>query len=430
MHRRHGGARRLGTLVIALTVVALVAGCASPSEPSAAPSQQPPTSATAPAATPSASTASTLAPPSFTPGPVGEPPSLTLEPVVGGLSSPLDIAWRPDDPGSLFVVEQGGRIRIVRDGALMEQPFLDISGIVTAGGEQGLLGLAFHPSAADPRFFIYYTALNGKQIVASYATDADDRDRADPDSAVILLRMNDRFGNHNGGGLAFGPDGFLYIATGDGGGGGDPLDSGRSLETLLAKVLRIDVDPDAGNSEPYGIPEDNPFIDRGRPEIWLTGLRNPWRIRFDRATGDLWIGDVGQNALEEIDVARAGVGGLDFGWNIMEGSSCYRDPGTDCLTDELTLPVTEYGHDLGCSVTGGTVYRGASQPALRGWYVFSDYCSGRFWVIDPAVDELREPIPAAESQRSISAIAEDAAGELFATDLSGGDVLRIVVEGG
>lgn len=430
MHRRECRAGRLEAVAIGLLGIALVAGCAAPSQPSATPSQAATPPSSDPAGTASPSAPSTPAPPSFTPGPVGEPPRLVLEPVVGGLSSPLDIAWRPDDPGSLFVVEQGGRIRIVRDGALVEQPFLDISGMVTAGGEQGLLGLAFHPSAADPRFFVYYTALDGQQVVASYETVADDRDRADPDSAVVLLRMEDRFGNHNGGGLAFGPDGYLFISTGDGGGGGDPLDSGRSLQTLLAKVLRIDVNVAPENDPPYGIPAGNPFTDRGRPEIWLTGLRNPWRIRFDRATGALWIGDVGQNEFEEIDVARAGVGGLDFGWNVMEGSSCYREPGSDCQTDDLTLPVTEYGHDLGCSVTGGTVYRGAAQPALRGWYVFSDYCSGRFWVIDAAIDELREPTLATESQRSISAIAEDAAGELFATDLSGGDLLRVVVEGG
>ena len=409
--------------------MALLAGCAAPSEPSATPSARS-TGSPAPSASASAVTAASPTPAS-SPGTLGDAPGLGLEPVVGGLRSPLDIAWRPEDRGSLFVVEQDGRIRIVRDGALVERPFLDIGGMVSAGGERGLLGLAFHPDPADRRFFVYYTALDGTQVVASYETGADDRDQADPDSAILLLQMEDRFGNHNGGGLAFGPDGYLYISTGDGGGGGDPLDSGRRLDTLLAKILRIDVDADLGSDLPYGIPADNPFLDvaEARPEIWLTGLRNPWRMRFDRATGDLWIGDVGQGEREEIDVARAGVGGLDYGWNIMEGSTCYRDPGTDCLTDELTLPVTEYGHDLGCSVIGGTVYRGETQTALRGWYVLADNCSGRFWVIDPAIDDLREPIMAFDSGRSISAIAEDTAGELFATDLASGDLLRVTVDG-
>jgi glucose/arabinose dehydrogenase len=369
--------------------------------------------------------------PSASSGPAAQAPALLLEPVVDGLREPVDVAWRPDDPSSVFVVEQGGRIRIVRDGTLVDTPFLDIGGIVTAGGEQGLLGLAFHPLATDRRFFVYYTALDGDQVVASFETMADDPDRANPDSEVILLKMADQFGNHNGGGLAFGPEGYLYISTGDGGGGGDPLDSGRHLDTPLAKVLRIDVDARSADS-PYTIPADNPFVatDGARQEIWLTGLRNPWRMRFDRATGDLWIGDVGQGEREEIDVARAGVGGLDFGWNVMEGSDCFRDPGDACLTDDLTLPVTEYTHDEGCSVTGGTVYRGEGQPALSGWYVFADYCSGRFWVLDPAINELRDPTFALDSERNISAIAEDAAGELYATDHAAGELLHVVVDGG
>ncbi len=415
-------------VLAALASVLLVAGCGG-DDRSAGPtgsSESPPPSQVVPSTTP----APTAAPPTGSPAAVGPPPPLALSPIAGGLDSPLDIAWRPDDPDTIFVAEQLGAIRVVRGGAVLPEPFLEIGGIVSAGGERGLLGLAFHPEPADPRFFIYYTALDGQQIVASYRTSADDPDRADPDSATILLRMDDPFGNHNGGGLAFGPDGYLYVATGDGGGAGDPLDSGQRLDTLLAKVLRLDVNVDAGADPPYAIPPDNPFVatDGARPEIWLTGLRNPWRIRFDRATGDLWIGDVGQGRIEEIDVARAGVGGLDFGWNIMEGTSCYQDAGAGCVTAGLTQPVTEYAHDEGsCSVTGGTVYRGTQEPAMTGYYVFADYCSGRFWVTEAAGDAFREPIPALNSGRSISAIAEDAAGELFATDLAGGELLQVVV---
>jgi glucose/arabinose dehydrogenase len=421
--------RRTTRLLAAFVVLAIAGGCGAPVE-SVRPSVSGSPSG-APTPTPSVPATASPAESSASPGSVGQAPALLLEPVVDGLRDPVDVAWRADDPSSLFVVEQGGRIRIVRDGALVDTPYLDIGGIVTAGGEQGLLGLAFHPTATDRRFFVYYTALDGDQVVASYETMPNDPDRADPDSEVVLLKMADRFGNHNGGGLAFGPEGYLYISTGDGGGGGDPLDSGRHLDTLLAKVLRIDIDARSADA-PYTIPADNPFVqtDGARHEIWLTGLRNPWRIRFDRATGDLWIGDVGQGEREEIDVARAGVGGLDFGWNVMEGSACFRDSGDDCRTEGLTLPVTEYDHDEGCSVTGGTVYRGEGQPALRGWYVFADYCSGRFWVVDASRDELAEPTFALDSERSISAIAEDAAGELYVTDHAGGELLRVVVDGG
>ena len=198
-------------------------------------------------------------------------------------------------------------------------------------------------------------------------------------------------------------------------------------------MLRIDVDRDTPGDidPPYVVPADNPFVDTpdARPEIWLTGLRNPWRIRFDRANGDLWIGDVGQGSFEEIDVARAGAGGLDYGWNAMEGTSCFRDSGNDCASPDLTLPVTQYDHGFGCSVTGGAVYRGAALPALQGWYVFSDYCSGTFWAIDAEKDTTESPAIVAETDLSVSAIAEDAAGELYVTDLSGGGLLRIGLAG-
>lgn len=418
----------------AALVALLVAACAGPAASPVPTPRSPSPVASPPAASPAdpSGPIATTSRPTAGP-PAGEsPPAIALEPVVDGLDAPLAIAYRPDDPAAVFVVEQVGRIRIVRDGRLVDRPFLDIADQVTAGGERGLLGLAFHPDPDDGRAFVYYTSLEGDQLVTSFRTDPADRDRADPSSEVVLLRMADEFGNHNGGALAFGPDGFLYVSTGDGGGGGDPLDSGRRLDTLLAKVLRLDVDVPDGADPPYAVPPDNPFVDeaRARPEIWLTGLRNPWRMNFDRATGDLWIGDVGQGAWEEIDVARAGTGGLDFGWNTTEGFECY-PPGTEgCATGGLVPPVAAYGHDVGCAVTGGSVYRGAAQAALAGWYVLADYCSGRFWALDPTSDGPTTPVPVLESGRSISAIAEDAASELLATDLATGEVLHIVVAGG
>jgi glucose/arabinose dehydrogenase len=214
----------------------------------------------------------------------------------------------------------------------------------------------------------------------------------DPASETHVLSQKQPFANHNGGALAFGPDGDLYISLGDGGSGGDPQGNGQKLTTLLAKILRIDVS-DSATDRPYAIPSDNPYADGAngaKPEIWLTGLRNPWRMSFDRATGDLWIGDVGQNAWEEIDVQRAGVpGGTNFGWNRMEGSHCYQ-PSSGCEDPALTLPVTDYGHDQGCTVIGGDVYRGTAQPALTGGYVFADYCTGLVWAIDPATNAYRD----------------------------------------
>jgi len=361
------------------------------------------------------------------------PVEVVLEPVVEGLESPLDLAVRPAFPEDIVVVEQVGRLRIVRDGELVGRPLLDIREAVTARGEQGLLGVAAHPDPADDRVFVYYTDRDERQVVASFRTRPGDADELSRDSEIVILDMDDQFGNHNGGGLAFGPDGYLYIATGDGGGAGDPLGSGRDLGSLLGKILRIDVDVSPDAEPAYAVPSDNPFVDEpdARPEIWHTGLRNPFRFRFDAATGDLWIGDVGQNAWEEVDLAPAGVSGLDFGWNVMEGTHCFAtDP---CDEAGLTRPVAEYDHGLGCTVIGGTVYRGSAVTALEGWYVFADYCSGRVFALDAAAaveaaadGTTLRPELILRSGRNISAIAAGPAGELYATDLRG-ELLRIAV---
>jgi len=354
--------------------------------------------------------------------------AVTLEPVVGGLALPLAIANAGDGSRRIFVAEQGGRIEIIRDGRIVATPFLDIGAEITTGGERGLLGLAFHPGyPADPRVFVDYTDANGDTQVSSFVAIRGDPDRLDPATETRILHVAQPYPNHNGGALAFDPGGMLLVSLGDGGSGGDPHGNGQSLRTLLGKILRIDVDhADAGH--PYRIPADNPYADGAdgrRPEIWLWGLRNPWRMSFDRATGDLWIGDVGQNLWEEIDVQRAGAaGGTNFGWNRMEGTHCFVPP-QGCEDATLTAPVTDYGHDLGCTVIGGGVYRGSAQRALVGGYVFGDYCSGRIWAIDPASDAYRAPVEVGSSGRSLSTFGEDEAGELYAADINGGAILRV-----
>jgi glucose/arabinose dehydrogenase len=356
--------------------------------------------------------------------------AVTLEPFVAGLDAPLGVASAGDGSNRLFVAEQGGQIRIVRDGTLLERPFLDISDRITTGGERGLLGLAFHPDfPTDPRLFVNYTDEQGNTRVSSFTLDPSEPDRADPASEKRLLFVQQPFANHNGGALAFGPDGFLVIGLGDGGGGGDPEKNGQNLRALLGKILRIDVGGTTGDKA-YAIPADNPYADGAdfrAPEIWLSGLRNPWRLSFDRSTGDLWIGDVGQGEWEEVDVQRAGAaGGTNFGWNLLEGNHCYRQ---GCEDPGLVGPVTEYSHDDGCTVIGGNVYRGTAQPALSGGYLFGDYCSGRLWAIDPAADGFREPTVVGEMGGALSSFGEDEAGELYATDIAGGRLLRVTAAG-
>jgi glucose/arabinose dehydrogenase len=362
---------------------------------------------------------------SFDPGGI----AVSLEPFAKGLDAPLAIANAGDGSGRLFVAEQGGQIRIIRTDKLASAPFLDISDEITSGGERGLLGVAFAPGYPDdPHVFVDYTDRQGDTQVSSFIVSADDPDRLDPSSETRILHVKQPFANHNGGALVFDPSGMLLVSLGDGGSEGDPQGNGQSPATLLGKILRIDVSG-SNADHPYAIPPDNPDAAGGdgrRPEIWLTGLRNPWRMSFDRVTGDLWIGDVGQDLREEIDVQRAETpAGTNFGWNRMEGSHCF-EPAQGCEDAALTGPVTDYGHDLGCTVIGGGVYRGGAQPALVGGYLFGDYCSGRIWAIDPARGGYRKPTVVGESGRNLSAFGEDEAGELYAADISGGAVLRVV----
>jgi glucose/arabinose dehydrogenase len=361
------------------------------------------------------------------PSPPAEGLLLALQPVSDQLAFPVDLTSPPGD-ARLFVVEKQGRIRIIRDGSLLPQAFLDITSQVSSGGEQGLLGLAFHPDyAVNGRFVVNYTDLSGDTHIAEFTVSADP-DQANPATERLVLGVDQPFANHNGGQVAFGPDGYLYVALGDGGGGGDPLENAQSLTTLLGKLLRIDLD--AGF--PYGIPPDNPFAATAaaRAEIWSYGLRNPWRFSFDRTTGDLYLGDVGQNEFEEIDVSTAAEGsgrGANFGWDILEGDICFESP-SGCDRSGLLPPAVQYDHDDGCSVTGGYVYRGSAIPALQGTYFYSDFCSG--WVRSfrfengTATDEREWPALAAGS---VTSFGQDDAGELYVLT-SAGSVYRIVEE--
>jgi cysteine-rich repeat protein len=351
-----------------------------------------------------------------------------------GLDRPVHVTAPPLDPARVFVVEQRGRIRLIERAALRSEPFLDITEVVSCCGERGLLGLAFHPDfETNGRFFVNYTRLNGDTVIARFETE-EGGGRAASGSRRILLVVGQPFGNHNGGQLAFGPDGFLYAGMGDGGGGGDPLDNAQNDDSLLGKLLRLDVDVE---EPPYrAVPADNPGAERGDPLglIWAKGLRNPWRFSFDRASGALYIGDVGQNRFEEVNVQPGGsTGGENYGWDFYEGESCYRP---DCPPPggEFVFPVVSYSHRDGCSVTGGFVYRGCALPELHGTYFYADYCSGfvRSFVLAGGVataerdwtDEIR---PAdGRAVENISTFGEDARGELYLADLFGGRVFKLL----
>jgi glucose/arabinose dehydrogenase len=348
-------------------------------------------------------------------------PAIALRPVATGFTQPVQITHAADGSDRLFVLERAGVIRILRNGVIDPIPFLDISGLVKSNGsEQGLLGLAFPPDFSNRgHFYLYYTDQTGvgDSVLARYRISADP-DVADPSSAEILLRQAQPFANHNGGQLAFGPDGYLYLGLGDGGSGGDPFDNAQNPASLLGKLLRIDVEAGATT---YAIPPGNPFGN----EIWASGLRNPWRFSFDRIAGDLYIGDVGQNAFEEVNFQpAASPGGQNYGWNRMEGKQCFT--GIGCDQTGLTAPVAEYGHAGGnCSITGGFVYRGAQYPSLQGIYLYGDFCSGLLW-------GLRRNAGSWENQlllttgHNLSTFGEDESGNLYVADYGGGNLFQII----
>ena len=349
-----------------------------------------------------------------------------LEAVVSGLAFPLYLT-APAGDARLFIVEKGGAIRIVKDGALLPTPFLDLTGRVASGSEQGLLGLAFDPAyAGNGRFVVHYSDVSGNTVLSLFHVSAGDPDQADPASETVLLTVEQPFANHNGGQILFGPDGMLYLGLGDGGGGGDPGGRGQAVTDLLGDILRLDV----SDGTTYTIPPDNPFVGRtdARAEIWSYGLRNPWRFSFDAATGDLYIADVGESAWEEVDVATAAGGAgrsANFGWSVTEGQHCATTVG--CDQTALTAPVFEYSHGEGCSITGGYVYRGAAIPELQGHYFYSDFCSG--WVRSFRFQDGQALDPqqwsALAPGGNVTSFGQDAAGELYILT-AGGAVFRIV----
>ncbi|HEX2069528.1 MAG TPA: PQQ-dependent sugar dehydrogenase, partial [Actinomycetota bacterium] len=350
-------------------------------------------------------------------------PSPSLEPAnvedvnirlkrIARLNAPLAMAVRKGD-STLYVAEQLGRVMAISGGKVLSRPVLNVSERITAGGEQGLLGIAFSPDGE--RVYVNYTDLDGHTRVVEYTMRGR---RADPSTQRQLLFVEQPFSNHNGGQLAFGPDGYLYIGLGDGGAGGDPFGNGQSLETLLGKVLRID--PRPGGGKPYRIPPDNPFVGRenARPEIWAYGLRNPWRFSFDRETGDLWIGDVGQNEREEIDFQPAGSdGGENYGWNLMEASLPFA---SEERAKGTVLPIHEYSLAGGaCSVIGGFVYRGTRIPDLSGAYLFGDFCDGRLMALRQRGGKVRERGGLGPAVDQLSSFGQDGNGELYVLSLAG-----------
>jgi len=359
---------------------------------------------------------------------VSAAPAVVLKPVVSGLDSPVYVTSAKDGTGRLFVVEQSGKIRVIKDGILLPTPFLDISSMVLTGTERGALGLAFHPSfRTNGLFYVNWTRRpDGDTAINQYRASSTNPDVAILSTSRRIITIDQPYANHNGGMITFDRYGYLFIGTGDGGSSGDPGNRAQSLNSLLGKILRINVNGTTGGIQ-YRIPAGNPYVaKKGRDEIWSRGLRNPWRFSFDRVTGDLWIGDVGQAKYEEID--RSTVAGsargraVNFGWRVMEGRHCYR-PATGCNRTGKLYPVVEYTHSEGCSVTGGYVYRGAAIPSLYGRYVFADYCSGRIWTVPKGGASPMTKALLMDTDMRITSFGEDERGELYVVD-HGGAIYR------
>jgi glucose/arabinose dehydrogenase len=359
-----------------------------------------------------------------TPPPPTSTPVIALTPFVSGFTGPIDFQAPDDGSARIFIVQQPGTIRIVSGGAVRATPFLDISSKVNFdGGEQGLLGLALHPNyGTSKRFYLNYDRLSGglmQTVIAEYQASTDPN-LANAASERILLTVNQPFANHKGGQMAFGPDGFLYIAFGDGGGSGDPSGNGQNLQTLLGKILRIDVDHSATGLQ-YAIPADNPFVGGSSlGEIFAYGFRNPWRFSFESGTGRLFVADVGQDKFEEVDLVQKG---LNYGWNTMEGAHCF-NPSTGCNMTGLALPIAEYDHSEGATVIGGYVYHGTAITVLAGAYVFGDFSNGKIWELTESSGTWTRT-QLLSSGHKMSSFGRHAAGELYVVDYANGSVFKI-----
>ena len=400
------------TAIAGLTAAVLLAGLVPAVTAAPAPSIETAASAVVPAA-PSAA-------------------AVKLTVVATGLSNPVLVTSPNDGTHRLFIVQQTGSIRIVQNGVLQPGTFINLASSVSKGGEQGLLGLAFHPSfKTNRKFYINFTDVHGATVVREYKASPTNPNRVQKGSGRTIIRIAQPYSNHNGGNLAFGPDGYLYIGMGDGGSGGDPGNRAQNINSLLGKMLRLNINGTSG-SKAYRIPSTNPYVGKaGLDEIWQRGLRNPWRFSFDKVTGSLWIGDVGQNRYEEVDRAvktSTGDGrGYNWGWHVMEGFHCYA-PSSGCSTSGKRLPLLEYSHSTNgrCAITGGYVYRGTAIPSLAGWYVYGDYCSGEVLAVSSTASSRPAPVTlfGTGSGRLVSSFGQDWAGELYVVDL-GGTVYRI-----